>query len=86
MVGLEEAKTFLNAVRNITRSVATVDDGYLMNHYGVFVANLETLLIKSYKKFNPSILESKEMIQSILKKEIIALCRKVIFILFALRV
>ena len=26
MVGLEEAKTFLNAVRNITGSVATVDD------------------------------------------------------------
>ena len=26
MVGLEEATTFLNAVRNITGSVATVDD------------------------------------------------------------
>ena len=38
MVGLEETKTFLNAVRNITGSVATVDDGDLMNHYGMFVA------------------------------------------------
>ena len=86
MVGLEEAKTFLNAVKSITGSVATVDDGDLMNHYGIFVANLETLLIKSYKKFNPSILDGQEIIQSTLKKEIITLCRKVIFILFVLRV
>ena len=49
MVGLEGVKTFLNAVRNITGSVATVDDGDLMIHYRVFVANLETLLIKSCK-------------------------------------
>ena len=33
MVGLEGVKTFLNAVRNITGSVATVDDGDLMIHY-----------------------------------------------------
>ena len=85
MVGLEETKTFLNAVRNITGSVETVDDGDLMNHYRIFVANLETLFIKSYKKVDPSILDSKEIIQSILKKEVMALCRKVIFILFALR-
>ena len=38
MVELEGAKTFLNAVRNITENVATVDDGDLMNHYRVFVA------------------------------------------------
>ena len=38
VVGLEGAKTFLNAVRNITENVATVDDGDLMNHYRVFVA------------------------------------------------
>ena len=44
MVGLEGTKTFLNAVRNITRSVATVDDGDLMINYRVFVANLETYL------------------------------------------
>ena len=44
MVGLEGTKTFLNAVRNITRSVATVDDGNLMINYRVFVANLETYL------------------------------------------
>ena len=46
MVGLEEAKTFLNAVRNTTGSVTTADDGDLMNHYQMFVANLETLFIK----------------------------------------
>ena len=46
MVGLKEAKTFLNAVRNTTGSVATADDGDLMNHYQMFVANLETLFIK----------------------------------------
>ena len=85
MVGLEETKTFLNAMRNITGSVETVDDGDLMNRYRIFVANLETLFIKSYKKVDPSILDSKEIIQSILKKEVMALCRKVIFILFALR-
>ena len=76
-IGLKEAKTFLNAVRNITGSVATVDDGDLMIHYRVFVANLETLFIKSCKKFDPSILDSKEIIQSILKKENIALFRNV---------
>ena len=77
IVGLEAAKTFLNAVRNITGSVATVDDGDLMIHYRLFVANLETLFIKSCKKFDPSILDSKEIIQSILKKENIALFRNV---------
>ena len=38
VVGLEGAKTFLNAVRNITENVAAVEDGDLMNHYRVFVA------------------------------------------------
>ena len=77
MIGLEWAKTFLNAVKNITGSVATVDDGDLMIHHRVFVANLEILFIKSCKKFEPSILDSKEIIQSILKKENIALFRNV---------
>ena len=75
MVGLEETKTFLNAVRNITGSVVTVDDGDLMNHYRMFVANLENLFIKSCKKIDRLILDSKEIIQSILKKENIALFR-----------
>ena len=69
MVGLKEAKTFLNAVRNTTGSVATADDGDLMNHYRMFVANLEILFIKSCKKIDSSILDSKEIIQSILKEE-----------------
>ena len=75
-------------MRNITGSVATVDDGDLMNHYRMFLANLETLFIKSGKKIDPSILDSQEIIQSILKKENSALFRnvKVLFILFALRV
>ena len=77
MVGLKEAKTFLNAVRNTTGSVATANDGDLMNHYRIFAANLETLLIKSFKKFDSSILSSKEIIQSILKKKNIALFRNV---------
>ena len=64
-------------MRNITGSVTTVDDGDFMIHYRVFVANLEILLIKSCKKFDPSILDSKEIIQSILKKENIALFRNV---------
>ena len=41
------------------------------------VANSETLFIKSCKKFDPSILDNKEIIQSILKKENIALFRNV---------
>ena len=77
VVGLEEAKTFLNAVRNKTESVATVDDVDLMNHYRMFVANLETLFIKSFKKFDLSILDSKEIIQSTLHKENITLFRNV---------
>ena len=44
---------------------------------GDFVANLETLFTKSCKKFDPSILDSKEIIQSILKKENIALFRNI---------
>ena len=72
---MEEAKTFLNVVRNITGSVATVDDGDLMNHYRMFVSNLENPFIKSCKKIDRLILDSKEIIQSILKKENIALFR-----------
>ena len=48
-----------------------------MNHYQMFAANLETLFIKSCEKFYSSILDSKEIIQSILKKENIALFRNV---------
>ena len=55
MVGLEETKTFLNAVRSITGKLATVDDGDLINHYRMFVAHLETLFIKSCEKCDPSI-------------------------------
>ena len=50
MVGLGEAKTLLNTKRSITGSVVTVDDWDLINHYGMFVAYLETLFIKSFKK------------------------------------
>ena len=50
MVGLEEVKTCLNAVRNITGRVETVDDGDLMNHYRMFVANLETLFFQILQK------------------------------------
>ena len=56
-------------MRNTTGSVATADDGDLMNHYRMFVANLEILFIKSCKKIDSSILDSKEIIQSILKEE-----------------
>ena len=77
MVGLKEAKTSLNAVRNTTGSVATANEGDLMNHYRMLVANLDTLFIKSCKKFDSSILNSKEIIQSILKKKNIALFRNV---------
>ena len=72
MVGLEEAKTFLNAVKSISGSVVTVDNGDLINHYGMFGASLETLLNPA-KNFYPSILDSKGIIQSILKNETIAL-------------
>ena len=40
-----------------------------------FVANFETQFITSRKNFDPSILGSKEIIQSILKKEDMALFR-----------
>ena len=73
MVGLEETKKILNAVGNITGSAGTVNDGDLINHYRMFVAHLETLFIKSCKTFDPSILDSKEIIQSNLRKENIAL-------------
>ena len=55
----------------------TVDDIDLMNHYRMFVANLDTLFIKSCKKYDTSILGSKKIIQSILNKENIALFRNV---------
>ena len=82
MVGLEEAKTVWRAVRNITASVVTVDDSDLMNHYWMCVANLKNLFIKSWKKFGPSTLDSKEIIQSILKKENIVLFRNVKVIIY----
>ena len=62
-----------NAVRSITGSAATIVDDNLINHYRMFVAYFETIFIKSNKKINPSILDSKEIIQSILKKENITL-------------
>ena len=40
MVRLEETETFLNAVRDITGSFATIYKGNLINHYRMFVANL----------------------------------------------
>ena len=40
MVRLEETKTFLNAVTNITGSFATIFKGDLINDYRMFVANL----------------------------------------------
>ena len=52
MVGLEETKIFLNVKRSITGSVATVNEGDLVNHYGMFVAHLETLFITSCKNFD----------------------------------
>ena len=81
MVGSEETNTFLNTVRSITGSVATIIDGDLMNHYRMFVAHLETIFIKSIQKFDPSILNSKEIIQSILKKENITLLSNFKFII-----
>ena len=62
-------------MRNITGSVATVDDSDLMNHYRMFLANLENLFMKCCKKIDPSILNSKEIIKSILNKGNIALFR-----------
>ena len=59
MAKLKEAKTFLNAVRSITESVATVADDDVINHYRMFVANLKTLFIESCKKIDPSIFDSK---------------------------
>ena len=44
MIELEQAETFLNAIRSITGSIATVNDGDLINHNGMFVAHLKTLL------------------------------------------
>ena len=43
----------------------------------MFIANLEILFIKSCKKFDSSILGSKEIIQSILKKENVALFKNI---------
>ena len=81
MVGSEETNTFLNTVRSITGSVATIIDGDLMNHYRMFVAHLETIFVKSIQKFDPLILNSKEIIQSILKKENITLLSNFKFII-----
>ena len=77
-----------NAMRSITGSVATIVDDNLINHYRMFVAHLETIFIKSNKKIDRSILDSKEIIQSILKKEILpySAMLKLLFNLFVLRV
>ena len=56
-----------------TKSRQRVDDWDLINHYGMFVAYLETLFIKSCKKLYPLILDSKGIIQPVLKKENIVL-------------
>ena len=46
-----------------------------MNHYRMFLANLENLFMKCCKKIDPSILNSTEIIKSILNKGNIALFR-----------
>ena len=56
-----------------TKSRQRVDDWDLINHYGMFLAYLETLFIKSCKKLYPLILHSREIIQPDKKKENIAL-------------
>ena len=56
-----------------TKSRRRVNDWDLINHYGMFVAYLETLFIKSCKKLYPLILDSKEIIQPVPKKENIVL-------------
>ena len=66
-----------NAMRSITGSAATIVDDNLMNHYRIFVAHLETIFIKFNKTNDPSILDSKEIIQVILKKENITLFNNV---------
>ena len=73
MVGLERAKTLLNPKRSITGRVATVENWDLISHYRMFVAHLETPFIKSFKKLYSLILDSKAIIQSILKKKNIVL-------------
>ena len=65
--------TFKSKEKRITGSVATVHDWDLIGHFGMFVAHLETLFIKSCKELYSFILDSKEIIQSILKKENIVL-------------
>ena len=48
-----------------TKSRQRVDDWDLINHYGMFLAYLETLFIKSCKKLYPLILHSREIIHRI---------------------
>ena len=71
MVDLEKPKIFLNAVRSISGSVSSVDDEDLIIVESL--SHLETLFIKSCKKFDTSKLDGKEIIPSILKKENITL-------------
>ena len=71
VVDLEKSKIFLNAVRSISGSVSSVDDEDLIIIESL--SHLETLFVKSCKKFDTSKLDGKEIIPSLLKKENIAL-------------
>ena len=45
MVRLEKVKTFSNALKSITESVATAENDNLFNHYQMFVVQLKNLFI-----------------------------------------
>ena len=67
----------------------TVDDGNLMHHYRICVANLETLFVKSCKKFDLSLLDSKELFNQLFNQlfnySSYSGVLKLLFILFTLR-
>ena len=70
LVGLEEARRFVDAVRKITGSVSSITDEDLIRQYQTFVDCMEKVFIKTAYFPDISKTDSKEIIQSILSNHI----------------
>ena len=68
IVGLEDSKKFLKAVRDITGSVSSIEDADLIECYRKFVSKLETHFIKSCKTFDRAKVDSKQTIKNYFKE------------------
>ena len=68
VVGLEEARTFVDSVRRITGTLRSIKDDHLINDYRVFVECMEKLFLTNFDVKTIHKKSSKELIAAILRE------------------